>query len=136
MNLIPMARMIRLEESIEGTISTFILNGEVFCTTLEPPDRLNEVSRSSIPAQQYICRRIQSPRHGETFRVIDVPNRTYINFHAGNDVEDTEGCIILGSDSYKLRGDRKLKNSGLTFSRFMTALIGFDEFHLTIIECY
>lgn len=104
--------------------------------TLEPEDRLNKPSISSIPTGQYICARDNSPRFGETFIVLDVPDRCGIFLHPLNIVDETEGCIGLGEHVGKLRGRRAILNSGKTFKKFMQEMIGEDRFHLTIKEEY
>lgn len=129
--------LIRLEERNHyGTFGVLKINKEVFCVTLEPPDRLNRKNMSSIPAQQYRCYKIISPRFGETFQVMNVPDRKNILFHAGNRVGDTAGCIILAQHYGKLLGDRAVLNSGKTFHAFMGIMQDESIFHLTIREIY
>lgn len=128
--------LIRLEESTEGTFGILKIDKRVFCVTLEPEDKLNKPNESSIPAQQYICRRAVSPRHGETFRIKDVPGRYGILFHKGNLEFNSEGCILLGQYVDKLRGNRGIKNSGDTFKAFMLEMQDETYCHLTIREVY
>ena len=112
--------LIRLEENYDhGTFGVLKINKMVFCVTLEPRDALNAPFVSSIPAQQYMCRRYSSARHGQTWQVEKVPNRLLILFHPGNTDKHTEGCILLGEHFGKLRGDRAVLNSGATFKDFM-----------------
>lgn len=133
----PILELTRVEEKHHyGTFGYLRINKEVFCVTLEPPDLLNETGRSSIPAQQYTCKRILSPTFGETFEVLFVPGRTGILFHAGNVAADTKGCIILAQHWGKLRGDRAVLNSGKTFKEFMGRLKNHGLAHLTIKEDY
>ncbi len=127
--------IIRLEESEHGTFGVLRIDKQVFCCTLEPPDRENEVSRSSIPAQQYTCKPVESPHHGGTFQITNVPGRSHVLFHAGNVVDHTAGCILLGQYFGKLKGDRAVLNSGNTFRQFLNR-VGRQPFHLTIIERY
>jgi len=135
--MIPIVRIIRLEESFEyGTFGVLIFNTETFCWTLEPSDELNQKNISSIPAQQYLCNRVVSPTFGETFRIANVPLRDHVLFHKGNEVDDTEGCIIVAQTQGKLRGNRAILNSGNTFKAFMKRLEGYQQFHLTIKEVY
>lgn len=136
MKLIPTVRLIRLEESSQGTFGILIICSQVFCVTLEPSDRLNERNISSIPAQQYRCVRIRSPQFGETFEIIDVPGRNHALFHAGNRIKNTKGCVILAQYFGKLQGDRAVLNSGKTFAKFMKTMEGLDVFSLTIKEVY
>ena len=126
----------RLEEGEEGTFGVLRLDKQIFCMTLEPRDVENKPNESSIPAQQYTCQPWNSPRHGRTWMVQDVPGRFGILFHAGNVAEDTEGCILLGQHIDKLRGTRAVKNSGDTFRRFMSETANENRLHLTIKEVY
>ena len=136
MRLIPTVRLIRVEESNQGTFGVLTICSQVFCVTLEPSDRLNERNVSSIPAQQYQCMKIRSSRFGETFEIVDVPDRSHILFHAGNFVGSTSGCVLLAQYFGKLYGDRAVLNSGGTFREFMRIMKDIDIFSLTIIECY
>lgn len=127
--------LIRHEEWESGTIGLLKIDKVVFCFTLEPNDWLNRVNESSIPAQQYVCIPWLSPSFGQTFLVSNVPNRDKILFHAGNTKLDTAGCIILGSEVGKLKGDRAVLNSGNTFRAFLREM-GDQPFGLTIREVY
>lgn len=131
------AEIIRLEESFDyGTFGVLKFNKNVFCVTLEPPDKQNKSNISSIPAQQYQCRKKLSHNFGQTYEILNVPGRFNVLFHAGNVVDHTKGCVILGQYFGKLRGDRAVLNSGATFKRFMQILQGENIFHLTILENY
>jgi len=133
----PSVELVRLEEDYDnGTFGVLKINKEIFCMTLEPRDELNAKGISSIPAQQYTCRRYTSDKYPDTFQVMNVPGRSSILFHAGNAQKDTEGCILLGSSFNKLKNDRTIINSGITFNKFLMELEGYKEFTLTIIECY
>jgi len=134
----PSVEIIRLETSYEhGTFGVLRINKQVLCVTLEPRDAENAQNISSIPAGQYVCKRYSSLRYPDTFQVMNVPDRFFILFHAGNVDDDTEGCILVGSSVVKFKnGDRAVLNSGLTFKMFMNALAGCEEFILTIHEKY
>jgi len=135
--MIPIVELIRLEEDFEhGTFGVLKINKEVFCVTLEPPDVENAQNISSIPAQQYKCRRVDSPRYGDTFEICDVPGRTHVLIHAGNVVGNTKGCVLLAQHFGKLRGDRAVLNSGNTFKAFLSRMTMYNRFHLTISEVY
>lgn len=136
----PIVEIIRLEEDEEyGTFGVLRIQKRVFCVTLEPADWENQVRISSIPAQQYICRRYDSPKYKQTFQIMDVPGRTAVLFHAGNVSEHTMGCILLGQYYGKLKARkerRAILNSGNTMKEFLRIMINHDEFHLTIKESY
>ena len=107
--------------------------------TLEPADLLNASNVSSIPAQQYLCRRYSSDKYPNTFQVMDVPGRDKILFHAGNVIGHTEGCILLGQYYGKLKAEddrRAILNSGNTMKSFLRLMINHDEFKLTVHEAY
>lgn len=128
--------LLRREESTQGTFGILSINKEIFGYTLEPPDRENKSSISSIPPGQYLCRPYTSSRWGDTWEVTDVTDRTYILFHPGNIVSHTAGCILLGDRIKKLKGARIALNSGATFEEFLDVMSGESEFHLTITEVY
>ena len=133
----PIGEIIRLEENFKyGTFGVMKLNKEVFCVTLEPTDWENAPFISSIPAQQYTCKRIISPKYRRCFEIQNVPDRDHVLFHSGNVVEHTEGCVILAEHYGKLYENRAVLNSGNTYKEFMKRLEGYDEFHLTIKEVY
>lgn len=128
--------LIRLEEGEQGTLGILKINKEVFCYTLEPTDKLNKPNESCIPAQQYICQRIDSPKFGDTFEIRNVPGRSHVLFHAGNTQDDTLGCVLLGQTVGKLKENRAVLNSGNTFRAFLAVLGNEDKFHLTVKEEY
>ncbi|MUM77325.1 hypothetical protein GKC30_06745 [Pseudodesulfovibrio sp. F-1] len=124
--------LVRMESSEAGTFGALRLDGRVFCLTLEPPDRGNAVGLSCIPAGRYQCRRVKSPRFGDTFEVAGVPGRTHILFHRGNVSADTSGCVLLGSRFGVVGGIRGILESGRAFVAFMERCAGQDRFELTI----
>lgn len=125
--------IVRIEEAEDGSFGFMILNDNVFCATLEPPDKNNQNNISNIPPGQYICKLVDSPKFGPVYKVMDVPGRTDILFHSGNVVENTEGCILLGKNWGSLKGDRAILNSGLTMALFLARLNG-APFNLQILE--
>jgi len=127
--------LIRLESTSQGTFGILRVDKQIFCATLEPREYDNQKNVSCIPAQPYLVKPHESPRHGGTFQVQDVPGRTHILFHAGNQAEHTEGCILLGQHVEKLKHKRTISNSGATFRRFLAEL-GRQPFRLIIYECY
>lgn len=127
--------LLRVEENFEfGTFGIWRVQKQVFGVTLEPRDEENQSFISSIPAQQYHCKRIVSPKFGPTFEVKNVPGRTNVELHPGNTVYDTTACIILAQHWGKLGEMRAVLNSGKTFESFMN--LGWTEFLLTIYEYY
>lgn len=102
--------------------------------TLERPWVNNEVNISCVPEGKYICKRVDSPKHGITFEVTDVKGRTYINIHIANEVHELLGCIALGTILNRTSESVKLVNSRIAFERFMNNLSGKNQFELEIKE--
>ena len=133
-NIIPVLELIRHEEAVTGTLGILKIQKQIAFFTLEPPDLLNRKGFSSIPAQQYICKRHVSPSFGETFLITEVPDRTKVLFHWGNWRSNTEGCILLGTGiMWEKRG---ITNSKHAFEKFMRIMKGYNIIHLTIKEVY
>ena len=134
MDFKPILEIVRLEEGQFGTFGVLKVQKRIQMFTLEPNDWENVTSVSSIPAQQYLCRRYLSDKFGETFIIEQVPNREGILFHWGNWKKDTEGCILLGRG---LLTDRTgVSNSKEAFKQFMEMFSGYNLLHLTVKEVY
>lgn len=118
----------------KATFGTFLLNGELMGFTLEREWQYNTKNISCIPAGEYICRRVNSPRFGPTFEVMDVQDRTDILFHWGNTVDDTMGCILLGQKIGMLNRKRAVLFSKAMFTVFMKKLEGLYAPELRITE--
>jgi hypothetical protein len=130
----PIVEILRVEESDQGTRGVLRIGKVAFCVTLEPRDEENATNISSIPAQQYICKRVETPKHGECFQVMNVPGRTSVLFHVGNTDKDTQGCIILGEKFGEVNSKAAVLSSRGAIYQFMLAMEPYDEFHLTITE--
>jgi len=131
MKLTPIVKIVRLEESEIGTFGSLLIQGILFCTTLEP------YNDKQIATGMYAAFRFHSPKFGkDTFKLIDTMGRTDIEFHPGNWVGNTDGCILLGQDPIKLSGKRGIPNSGATFDVFMKILEGYDEIIVIVKEDY
>jgi len=103
--------------------------------TLENPwiDNLPRVS--CIPCGLYLCKRIDSPKFGDTFEICDVPERTHILFHSGNFERDTLGCILVASKFGVLSNTPAVLDSKIAFRNFLDGLEDIDEFELAIVDC-
>lgn len=103
------------------------------CYTLELPWKNNQPQVSCIPAGTYTCRRINSPKFGDTFEVCGVPKRSGILFHPGNSVpKDSRGCILLGVSLNLTGGHAYLEASRAAMRTFRQMLSGVDRFTLEI----
>ncbi len=122
----------RISKSPSVTMGALINEGIPFCLTLEPPWLFNKEKVSCIPNGVYRCKRITSPKYGETFEITGVPDRSHILFHWGNVVKDTEGCVIIGQSFGKLQDQPAVLESKKTFTEFNNLLKDVAEFILEV----
>lgn len=87
----------RTEQSEAGTFGTiFDEEGHAVAVTCERPDNGN-LKMGCIPIGDYAVDQFDSPSKGRVFLLHDVPHRAMIEIHKGNTIDDTEGCILVGS---------------------------------------
>lgn len=126
------ARLIRVEDTSQGSISVFLMDNEVFCWSLSPDAA--DPTKGHIPPGEYECRRFHGTKWPNTFEVL-VPGHTAVLFHAGNVEADTQMCELLGSSVGKLKGNRAVLNSGATFKEFLERTKTLDGFRLIVKNC-
>lgn len=98
----------------QGTFSEVSVDSGLKLFAGELPWRDNLPNKSRIQGGSFTCRRLNSPKHGPCYYVLDVPGRMDIEIHKGNfcgDIakgfkSDVQGCIILGESI----GDFDIKN--------------------------
>lgn len=73
----------RYKTSTQGTFGRIKLEDFLY-KTLELPWLDNKRQVSCIPAGQYECKIVQSPRFGRVYQVAKVPGRSQILIHWGN----------------------------------------------------
>jgi hypothetical protein len=122
--------LLRLGTDDIETQGVLRIGQRAFAVTLELPWRDNEPEISCIPAGTYTCQRLHSPRFGNTFEVLQVPNRSHILFHKGNVVPDTKGCILVGENFDALA----IRQSGQAFEEFMLNFADRETFILTVLD--
>lgn len=77
-----------------GVNGVLLLEGTELCKTIELPWKDNQPRVSCIPEGKYRLRRRHTARFKAHFEVMDVKDRKYILFHAGNDAgKELRGCI-------------------------------------------
>jgi len=127
------SKLIRLEDSSFGTIGSFLIDGLLFCSTLEPDSQ--DPEKFQVPAGKYTCKRFHGQRYKDTFEIL-VPGHTAILFHSGNIEAHTLACVLLARQAGYLKEHRAVLNSGHTFKQFMRMTEGLDGFYLEIIDFY
>lgn len=122
----------RVETGEDGTFGTLSFKKKPFVVTLEREWLKNLVGKSCITAGTYDCKRVDSPRFGDTFEVTNVFGRSHILFHKGNLDDDSHGCILVAEEFGKLGNDDGVVRSTQGYGEFMRLLENDNEFKLTI----
>lgn len=127
----------RVDHREWGTYGVLIGPKGPFIVTLERPYTDGFGKMSYVKAGRYLCKRVQSPRFGDTFEVTGIAGRSAILFHAGNWVDDSRGCILTGS-SFDPVGGSDGKNgvtgSKLAFNELMDLQGDAKSFWLTLTD--
>ena len=115
----------RLTASVRSTTGRMVLDGVPKFCTLEPPKEPDPRGNG------YVC--IPSGTFRLTIRwsfkfkkhvphVEDVPGRTAIEIHIGNDPQDTDGCTLIGMDFGNPEKSDWVGQSAVAFSKLMAYL--------------
>lgn len=139
--------LVRTDRQPNYTIGSLFINGEFFCYTLEDKDRgltsdmsLEDIQskkiygKTAIPKGVYFIdmntvstkfkdRLWAKPYDGKLPRLLNVPGYEGILIHVGNTVEDTSGCILVGTEY----SDGFLRNSATAFTSLMSILTNTKE---------
>ena len=129
------AKLIRLFASDNsGIFGELYFEDKRFCFTKERLWLNNQRHISCIPDGEYICTKIVSTEFGKTFMVMDVPDRSEILFHWGSYVDNSKGCILIGTaiELIDPDGEILLRNTRTTHKYMMSKLINTDTFKLEI----
>ena len=129
----------RIVTGSQGTFGAMVFENIPFALTLEREwddnrPSVNGVPGSCIPAGEYICKRVNSPRFGDTFEVTNVENRSHILFHKGNLEDDSHGCILVGEEFGVIGSDGGIKSSKAGYNEFKAILKHDDTFRLVIVD--
>lgn len=116
----------------DGVFGVLIADNIPFAVTVERPWVDNQKQVSCIPDGTYMCRRVSSPKFGDTFEITGVDNRSHVLFHKGNTIDDSHGCILVGEQFEKISGAPGIAMSGKGYGEFMGMLKGINEFQLVI----
>lgn len=111
-------------------MSNKALDHRIQLFTLERPWKDNQRSISCIPEGVYTLTPDNTGRWKDTLEVMGVPNRSEIEFHVGNFVGNTEGCILVGAGHSPDRSTLYLSRKGMT--KFRGAINGAASGYLVI----
>lgn len=127
--------------SDDGTFGILTLDNGWTCHTLELPWRDNRRRISRIPPGIYRAVDHVSPRHGRTYWLRAVPDRSEILIHAGNLAgdrslgrrSDSDGCILVGTRRGALQRQAAVLDSRAAL-RTLLKLLGGQPLDLEIID--
>lgn len=99
MNLVIIKRNYFSKLQTTGVLKVFNEHGVCVyaCMTLELPYVANVVEISCIPSGRYQAIKRNSPKFGDHFQILDVKKRNFILIHFGNFIEQSKGCILVGT---------------------------------------
>jgi hypothetical protein len=123
--------LIRTSSSDLCTMGALHENGLPFLCTLENPWVFNKENVSCIPEGEYIVEPFDSELHPNTWRLMNVPDRSAILIHIGNRERDTEGCILPGMSYGELKDEPAVLNSAKAM-KTLEYRVGREKFKLTI----
>lgn len=86
----------RIFENGHGTFGILLNDNGPLCLTLERPWIDNKQDVSCVPLGKYECVKHNSTKFPNVFELKNVPGRREILIHAGNSIDDTHGCILVG----------------------------------------
>lgn len=89
-------RLSRVAQSDKGVFGVLCNAGTPLCVTCEDPWNDNQSMISCIPKGVYQCEKYNSEKFKDVWEIKDVPNRSSILIHAGNTIDDTHGCVLVG----------------------------------------
>ncbi len=122
-------KLLRVVTSSKGTYGVLAIEDSPICVTLELPWKENKTDISCIPKGKYTVTKYSSPKYTNVWKVLDVPNREDILMHCGNYMEDTHGCILVGTSF----GDNMIVSSKEAMNKLNT-LMGMNKtFQLEIL---
>lgn len=127
---LPVLELERFAYTDMGTFGRMTVAG-VTLYTVERPWLDNKPSISCIPEGVYRCHpRWYNGGGYQAIEVADVPNRSHILFHIGNNMHDSAGCILVNSKLGSLEGIWSGLGSKPAFKHFMQHLNGQFAVHI------
>jgi hypothetical protein len=142
--------LIRYASTKDSTLGMLFRDSKYNCLILEDGHRfVKEYGKTRIPAGTYEIklryaggwyRRMKS-RFTEAHPMLwlqNVPGFTYIYFHPGNKVQNTEGCLLTGSSHFFKEGNYAVSESTKSYLKLhaiiMTKKKLFEKVFITIID--
>ena len=120
----------------DTTVSRVNVDGQFVCFGLEDEFREEKVAKETrIPSGTYDVRlRTEGVHHSKysnrfedihkgMLHIQNVPNFTFILIHCGNTDEDTDGCLLVGSQALTEPGEMRVTQSTGAYRRFYPMVV-------------
>jgi hypothetical protein len=109
---------------LDGVPECFVLEDEIREVEGVPVSQWKVKGASAIPAGKYRVVLTMSNRFKKVLpELLEVPGFSGVRIHAGNDKDDTEGCLLVGQE----RGSETVTRSRDAMVELMAALTGVVE---------
>ncbi|WGH49621.1 hypothetical protein [Alishewanella phage vB_AspM_Slicko01] len=137
-------RLLRLLRTYkkDGTVGDLVFPCGKSLKALERPWLNNKKSESCIPEGLYavalrnspIVERTSKGKYKKGYEIVAVPDRTFIMFHIGNYVRNSDGCVLTGTDEGESNGIPAVWSSADAFDKFMSLMEKHKITHIHIEE--
>lgn len=113
------------------TMGRLYIDGRAECETLEDEYRGDDPAAkvkgdTAIPCGTYPLFLTWSPRFGRVLPLVEnVPGFKGIRIHTGNDTDDTEGCLLVGTARAMVNGVPSVIDSRTAFARLFAKLTAY-----------
>ena len=129
--------IIRVSFTSDGVFGVIREGKKPFALTCEPEWHDNKQNISCVPSGTYKCKRVNSPKYGNTFEII-AEGREHVLFHWGKKEEDTKGCILIAEKFGELNNKTAILQSknvpGEGFNEFLKRTENMESFLLEVID--
>jgi len=117
-----------------GVFGVFLIDNKPFCITCEETWLNNQPQVSCIPAGVYQVEKYSGTKYKDVWLVKNVPGRSAILIHNGNNEGNTAGCILVGKYFQDIEGKTNILGSVETLDRLRKILP--RQFTLEIVDCF
>lgn len=119
----------RISDHPKGLSGVLFIENLPAFVTLENPN-----TQYRIPVGKYVCKKVISPRFGETFTVLTTDGHDLLRFHSGNTEADTDGCILIASSFGHIGNAPCILESKKGFAKFLSEMYSVENFTLEISD--
>jgi hypothetical protein len=117
--------VLRQYVSEKCTSGYLAVNGKIICYSLERPWKDNQENISSIPSGRYSALLRYDKKDKWRIQLKNVPGRTGVQIHIGNEVDQSKGCVLVGA---KLNDDLcSLQESSVAYKKLKSEFYGSEN---------